>query len=178
MVARFSTSCTGDDAVEDRSRSQEWRRVTPRGGHSRCRSIRFTKLRRSLAFPLSRSSAADKAARCEVRRGDAKAYRSNLAPSLRDVANQLSALNITVDVGEAEAIALAHERRCRIILDDRKARTVAVRLGVPVTGTVGLLLKAKQVGVISAILPLLDALDDHFHVSRALCVEALRFAGE
>jgi predicted nucleic acid-binding protein len=91
----------------------------------------------------------------------------------------VAALNITVDVGEAEDIALAHERRCRIILDDRKARTVAVRLGVPVTGTVGLLLKAKQAGVISAILPLLDALDaHHFHVSRALRVEALRFAGE
>ena len=38
-------------------------------------------------------------------------------------------------------IALAHERRCRIILDNRKARAVAVRLGVLVTGTVGLLLK-------------------------------------
>ena len=58
----------------------------------------------------------------------------------------VAALNLTVDVGEAEAIALAHERRCRIILDDRKARVVAVRLGVPVTGTVGLLLKAKQAG--------------------------------
>ena len=91
----------------------------------------------------------------------------------------VAALNLTVDVGEAEAIALAHERRCRSILDDRKARAVAVRLGVPVTGTVGLLLKAKQAGVLSAILPLLDALEaHHFHVSRALRVEALRLAGE
>lgn len=73
----------------------------------------------------------------------------------------VAALKLSVDAGEAEAIALAYERRCRIILDDRKARAVALQLGVPVTGTVGLLLKAKQAGVIPSVLPLLDALDAH-----------------
>lgn len=91
----------------------------------------------------------------------------------------VAALKLVVDAGEAEAIALALERGCRIILDDRKARTVAQRLGVPVTGTVGILLKAKQSGVVPSLLPLLDALDaHHFHVSRALRLEALRLAGE
>ena len=62
---------------------------------------------------------------------------------------------------------------------DRKARSVASRLGVPVTGTVGLLLKAKQTGLIAAIKPLLAALDAHqFHISRELVAEALRLAGE
>ena len=74
---------------------------------------------------------------------------------------------------------LAYEKRLRIILDDRKAREVAQRLGVPVTGTVGLLLKAKQEGVISAVRPLLDALDaNQFRIGDALRVEALRIAGE
>jgi predicted nucleic acid-binding protein len=91
----------------------------------------------------------------------------------------VAALKLNVDAGEAEAIALAYERQCRIILDDRKARAVALQLGVPVTGTVGLLLKAKQGGVISSLLPLLDALDVHeFHVSRTLRAEVLRLAGE
>jgi predicted nucleic acid-binding protein len=91
----------------------------------------------------------------------------------------VAALEFIVDTGEAEAIALAYERGCRIILDDRKARMAAKRLGIPVTGTVGLLLRAKQAGFISSLLPLLDALDaSHFHISRELRTEALRLAGE
>jgi len=91
----------------------------------------------------------------------------------------VAALKLIVDIGEAEAIAVAQERGCRIILDDRKARMVAQRLGIPVTGTVGILLKAKGAGVIPTVLPLLDALDAHnFHVSRELRAEALRVAGE
>jgi predicted nucleic acid-binding protein len=94
-------------------------------------------------------------------------------------AGTVAALKLVVDAGEAEAITLAYERGCRIILDDRKARLAAGQLGVPITGTVGLLLKAKQAGLISAILPLLDALDSNqFRVSRALRAEALRLADE
>ena len=74
---------------------------------------------------------------------------------------------------------LAYEKGLRIILDDRKAREVAQRLGIPVTGTVGLLVKAKQEGLIDAIRPLLDALDAHqFRIGDALRAEALRLAGE
>lgn len=63
-------------------------------------------------------------------------------------------------------------------MDDRKAREVAQRLGVPVTGTVGLLIKAKQEGVIAAVRPLLDALDaNHFRISDALRTEALKLVG-
>ena len=95
------------------------------------------------------------------------------------IAGTIAALKLVVDAGEAEAIALAYERGCRIILDDRKARMVARQLGIQVTGTVGILLKAKQAGTIPLLLPLLDALDsNHFYVSRALRIEALRLAGE
>lgn len=91
----------------------------------------------------------------------------------------VAALKLVVDAGEAEAIALAYERGCRIILDDRKARVVARQLGISLTGTVGLLLRAKRVGIVPKLLPLLDALDsNHFFVGRALRVEALRLAGE
>lgn len=91
----------------------------------------------------------------------------------------VAALRLVVDPGESEAIALAYEKGLRIILDDRKAREVAQRLGIPVTGTVGLLLKAKQEGLIAAIRPLLDALDAHkFRIGDALRAEALRLAGE
>lgn len=91
----------------------------------------------------------------------------------------VAALRINVDPGEAEAVALAYEKGMRIILDDRKAREVAHRLGLKVTGTVGLLVKAKQEGVIPAILPLLDDLDaNNFRISAAVRAEALRLAGE
>jgi uncharacterized protein len=74
---------------------------------------------------------------------------------------------------------LAYEKGLRIILHDQKAREVAQRLGVPVTGTVGLLIKAKQEGVIATVRPLLDALDaNHFRISDALRAEALKLAGE
>jgi len=94
----------------------------------------------------------------------------------------VAALRLVVDPGESEAIVLAYEKGIRIILDDRKAREVAQRLGVPVTGTVGLLLKAKQEGLIAAIRPLLDALNalnaHKFRIGDALRAEALKLAGE
>jgi predicted nucleic acid-binding protein len=91
----------------------------------------------------------------------------------------VAALRLLVDPGQSEAIVLAYEKGLRIILDDRKAREVAQRLGVPVTAKVGLLINAKQEGVIATVRPLLDALDaNHFRISDALRAEALKLAGE
>ncbi len=91
----------------------------------------------------------------------------------------VAALRLVVDYGEAEAITLAYEKRIRIILDDRKAREAAMRLGIPVTGTLGLLVIAKRRGFLSAVLPVLNALEEnHFRIGLNLKMEALRLAGE
>jgi uncharacterized protein len=91
----------------------------------------------------------------------------------------VSALRLVVDPGEAEAITLAYEKGIRIILDDRKAREAALRLGIPVTGTIGLLLKAKEASLVASIGPLLDALEaNNFRIGPQLRTEALRLAGE
>jgi uncharacterized protein len=91
----------------------------------------------------------------------------------------VAALQLVVDPGESEALCLAYEMGVRLVVDDRKAREAAKRLGVQVTGTVGLLLKAKQELLIPSIRPILDDLDQHgFHLSPALRQEALRLAGE
>jgi len=91
----------------------------------------------------------------------------------------VAALNLMVDPGEAEAIALAYEMKHRLILDDLKAREAAQRLGIAMTGTVGLLLKAKQAGIIPALRPVLDSLDSNrFRISSSLRAEALLLAGE
>jgi uncharacterized protein len=91
----------------------------------------------------------------------------------------VAALQMVVDAGEAEALALASEKNCLLISDDKQARTAAKRLGVNVIGTVGILIRAKQNGIISEIKPTLDALDaNYFRINRDLREEALKIAGE
>lgn len=88
-------------------------------------------------------------------------------------------LKMLVDDGEAEAIALAYQKKLPIILDDRQARTVAKNLKIPFIGTIKLLIKAKQRGMISALEPLLDELEQNgFYLTEALKKEALKFVNE
>ena len=91
----------------------------------------------------------------------------------------VAALRLVMDAGEAEAIALASEKSCLLISDDKQARAAAKRLGVAVIGTVGILVRAKQSGVVSVIKPILDDLElNGFFISRALREEALKLVGE
>ena len=81
--------------------------------------------------------------------------------------------------GEAEAIALAYEHHSLLILDDRQARSVAQRLTIPIIGTIGVLLLAKQAGILASVGSILIELESaSFYVSDALKREALRLAGE
>lgn len=92
----------------------------------------------------------------------------------------VATLKTQVDDGEAEAIALAMELGdVLIILDDRNAQRIAQQLNLKVIGTVGMLLRAKQKGVIAEIKPLLTALSQaDFRISASLVGNALRLAGE
>ena len=88
-------------------------------------------------------------------------------------------LKMMIDDGEAEAITLSQEQKCRIILDDRQARRVGQDMGLRVIGTVGILILAKQRGILSTIKPVLQNLDDTgFYISEALKDEALHIAEE
>src|SRR5262245_10261753 len=61
--------------------------------------------------------------------------------------------------GETEALMLALESPGTIVvLDDALARRVAESLNLPFTGTLGLLLDAKKLGLIQAVQPHLDRL--------------------
>lgn len=56
--------------------------------------------------------------------------------------------------GEAEVIVIAKEKGVRkVLLDEKVARLQAKILGLEVIGTLGLLLKAKKEGMLSAIRP-------------------------
>jgi hypothetical protein len=65
------------------------------------------------------------------------------------------------------------------IIDELPARRVASRLGVPVTGTLNVILVAKQLGHVPAVGPILDRLQElRFRVSAALRDHILTLAGE
>lgn len=68
-------------------------------------------------------------------------------------------LNLYLDLGEASAIALALEKEnILLILDDLKGRKEAEKLGLPFTGTLGVLHRAKKEGYIKRIKPYIDKL--------------------
>jgi predicted nucleic acid-binding protein len=65
-------------------------------------------------------------------------------------------LEFHIDKGEASAIVLALEQNADlIILDDMKARRSALNLGLEITGTLGIIIKAKQAGMIDSVKPIL-----------------------
>ena len=92
----------------------------------------------------------------------------------------LQTLQNNLDIGEAEAITLAVELNAdRLIVDERRGRNEAIRLGLQVTGILGILLAAKQQGLIPLIQPLLnDLIANGFWIREQLYAEALTLAGE
>ena len=85
-----------------------------------------------------------------------------------------------VDPGEASAIALAMEHAGSVlILDDWSARRLAAELSLPHTGTVGVLLRAKALGIIPSVAPVLTDLGRvNFRLSPEIIRTALQLAGE
>lgn len=82
--------------------------------------------------------------------------------------------------GEVEVMILATEIEADlVIIDDGLARKHAKRLGLTVTGTLGVLLRAKSNGNIEAVKPLLDNLiQDGLYISKDVYDEVLSIAGE
>jgi len=85
-----------------------------------------------------------------------------------------------LDRGEAEAIVLAQDLNAELlIMDERLARRHAQRLGLTLTGVLGVLLKAKQQGLVPLVKPLIEQLrQGGIWLSDALVDEALKLAGE
>jgi len=82
----------------------------------------------------------------------------------------VDALLDQLDLGEAEAIVLARELDVRrVLLDDGAARAKARQMGLTVTGTIGVLLLAKQAGIDFDFKHDLDVLiRNNFRLARSL----------
>lgn len=71
-------------------------------------------------------------------------------------------LKLSLGEGESETIVLASERQAKfLILDDGKARQMALGLSLPVIGTVAVLGKAVEKDFLSDLPSLLDQLREH-----------------
>ena len=98
---------------------------------------------------------------------------------IRDL-NLKKVLQMLLDEGEAEAIVLALESNADLILlDETEARKIAKGLGLKVTGTIGILLKAKKIGLIENLKKEVEALrETGFWISESLIRKILQEAEE
>jgi len=93
----------------------------------------------------------------EIEQGKDKAFYADLSKidwiEIKKVENPYSVRYLSdLDEGEAEVIILANELKADLVLlDEKLARNFAQRLSITFTGTLGMLLKAKQQGLIKSV---------------------------
>lgn len=82
--------------------------------------------------------------------------------------------------GEVEVMILAQETNADlVIIDDNAAKRTAKYLGLAVTGTLGVLLKAKRQGIVKEVHPLLSEMKRNgFYIGSTLETIVLEQAGE
>lgn len=102
---------------------------------------------------------------------------------VKPIANVVLAsfLQNELDYGESEAIALFLEHPLdALLLDEKSAQQVARRMDLPILGTVGILIWAKQQGLISSLQEQLDRLinQGQFRLRQQVYRNALQKVGE
>jgi predicted nucleic acid-binding protein len=88
--------------------------------------------------------------------------------------------NFDLDKGEASLINnVIKYKNSLLIIDDAKARRVAKKLNLNFIGTIGIIIKAKQLGYINKIKPLLEKMNlTNFRLAPDIQAKALLLAGE
>ncbi|MFV2057255.1 MAG: DUF3368 domain-containing protein [Thiohalomonadales bacterium] len=86
---------------------------------------------------------------------------------------------VSLGEGELAAIQMAKELVCPILIDDKLGRRYASLEGIQVIGTAGVLIKAKQLGDVNLLAPLLKTLRRRgYHLSAPLIKRILEMCGE
>ena len=121
----------------------------------------------------------------EVENGKNKKYYQDLTKiewiKIEEIQNKLSTKYfLDLDEGDAEAIILATEIDADLVLlDEKLGRFHANHAGLKVTGTIGILLKAKNTGIIRVIKPLLIELTEkEVWISSRLINEICKLSNE
>jgi predicted nucleic acid-binding protein len=94
--------------------------------------------------------------------------------------NYQKILESFLDPGEASAIALALEKEeCLLIIDEFKGRREAKQLGLNYTGTLGILIVAKEKGLINSVTEIIKEIGKtDFRINEKLINEVKRKSGE
>ncbi len=94
--------------------------------------------------------------------------------------NYQKILESFLDPGEASAMALALEKEeCLLIIDEFKGRRKARQLGLNYTGTLGILVVAKEKGLIDSVTEIVNEIGKtDFRISEPLINELKRKSGE
>ncbi|MGB1243625.1 MAG: DUF3368 domain-containing protein [Chitinophagales bacterium] len=89
---------------------------------------------------------------------------------------KIALLELQLDKGESSAIALALEKENSLLLiDERKGRAIAKRMGVAITGILGVIIKAKEIGVVEKVKPFIEKLESvEFRISERLKSQILK----
>jgi predicted nucleic acid-binding protein len=107
-------------------------------------------------------------------RGQARAYVRDVGP--------VDSLITTWDLGIGESKVLTWAREhpdYEAILDDRAARNCALSLGIPVRGTLGVIMLAKREGLLKHVQPVFARLQEAgLRIAPAVLDTALELAGE
>ena len=95
-------------------------------------------------------------------------------------ASQKDIFRARLHAGEVEVMILAREQKAvLVIIDDDAAKKTAIFLGLNVTGTLGVLLKAKREGYLEKVEPVInELLRDGLFISDTVKSYVLREAGE
>lgn len=89
-------------------------------------------------------------------------------------------LSDKLDLGESESIALAIETKAQyLIIDEFKGRQIADSYGVKIIGILGILILAKQKGILNTIQPTIEELIQiGFRLNNQLVQKVLKRLGE